>query len=309
MTLQQLRYFLAACEAGSFTAAADSLFVAQPSLAQQVRRLEDELAVRLFVRTGRRLRLTEAGQVLQANAERVIAALETTEEAVRRTRELRGGTASLGTFGIAQRYLVNDVISTFVAQHPDVSVRVIGTHSFEVIDLVMAGELEAGLVTLPVEQASLVVEPVMSDELLYVAPPSPDTRAPLAIERLAELPLITWPAVAGWRDSIRRQFKAWADEAGVELNVAVEVENLESALDLAALGLGGTYVPRTIAEAGVFPAALATTTFERPLHDTYAFVRRADHNPSPASAELVRVAREQMEAYGMPPLVGRATSR
>ncbi len=305
MTLQQLRYFLAACDAGSFTAAADSLFVAQPSLAQQVRRLEDELGVRLFVRTGRRLRLTEAGLVLQANAEQVIAALGTTEEAVRRTRELRGGTASLGTFGIAQRYLVNDVISTFVAQHPDVSVRVIGTHSFEVIDLVMAGELEAGLVTLPVEQASLVVEPVMSDELLYVSLPSPDTRGPLAITRLADLPLITWPAVAGWRDSIRRQFKAWADEEGVELTVAVEVEHLESALDLAALGLGGTYVPRTVAEAGVFPAALATTTFERPLHDTYAFVRRADHNLSPASAELVRVAREQMEAYGMPPLVGR----
>ena len=60
MTLQQLRYFLAACRHGSFSAAADSLYVAQPSLADQVRRLEAELGVGLFIRSGRRLILTDA---------------------------------------------------------------------------------------------------------------------------------------------------------------------------------------------------------------------------------------------------------
>ena len=301
MTLLQLRYFLAACEAGSFTAAADSLYVSQPTLAQQIRRLEDELGVRLFVRTGRRLRLTEAGTLLRANAERVVAALAETEEALRGTRELRGGSASLGTFGIAQRYLVDDVVSAFVARHPEVAVRVVGSHSSEVIAAVRDGELEAGLVTLPVEAPSLTVEPVMSDELLLAALPGPQTDAPVTAARLAAARLIVWPTVSGWKDSIRRQLLAWAEAEGEELRAAVEVEHFESALTLAARGLGATYVPRTIADSEAFPAALATAPFAPPLYDTYAFIRRSDHRLSPATAELVRLAREQMEAFGMPP--------
>jgi DNA-binding transcriptional LysR family regulator len=101
MTLQQLRYFLETCRTGSFTAAADSLYVAQPSVAQQIRRLEQEVGVRLFVRTGRRLELTETGETLKRNAERVITALEDTESSLQGARNLKGGTASLGTFGIA----------------------------------------------------------------------------------------------------------------------------------------------------------------------------------------------------------------
>src|SRR5689334_5546652 len=108
MTLQQLRYFLAACQHGSFTAAADSLFIAQPSVAEQIRRLEQELGVRLFVRTGRKLTLTEAGSGLQAHAQRVMAAMDATEAWARGARDLQGGTASLGTFGVAYKYMVKE---------------------------------------------------------------------------------------------------------------------------------------------------------------------------------------------------------
>jgi len=300
MTLQQLRYFLETCRTGSFTAAADSLYVAQPSVAQQIRRLEQEVGVRLFVRTGRRLELTEAGETLKRNAERVISALEDTESSLQGARNLKGGTASLGTFGIAQRYLVNDVVTSFVARHPDVTIRVVGQHSLEIVEQVRTGELEAGLVTLPVEQPSLHVEPVIADDIVYVALPGADTERPMTIERLAETRLIAWPAYGGWRDSIRRSLKSRAEAAGVELHAGVEVEHFESALDLAELGLGGTYLPHTIADSDDFPAALDTTPFDPPLAETYAFIRRRDHRLSPATAELVRLAREQMESHGRP---------
>lgn len=300
MTLQQLRYFLETCRTGSFTAAAESLYVAQPSVAQQVRRLEAEVGVRLFVRTGRRLELTEAGETLQSSAQRVITALEDTETSLRGARDLEEGTASLGTFGIAQRYLVNDVVTAFVARHPNVTIRVVGQHSLEVIEQVRSGELEAGLVTMPVDQPSLQVEPVITDELVYVGLRGPDTERPMTIERLAASRWIAWPAVAGWRDSIRRSLKQRADEAGVALHPRVEVENFESALDLATLGLGGTYVPTTIAESDALPPDLATAPFDPPVAETYAFIRRRDHRLSPATAELVRLAREQMETHGRP---------
>jgi DNA-binding transcriptional LysR family regulator len=300
MTLQQLRYFLEACRTGSFTAAADALYVAQPSIGQQIRRLEEEVGARLFVRTGRHLELTPAGETLRANAMQVLAAVDATETAMRVSRKLEGGSASLGTFGTAQQYQVQSVITSFVARHPNVEVRVVGQHSLEIIEQVLEGGLEAGLVTLPVSKPALVVEPVMCDEVLYTALPGPDTRQPMGIRRLASIRLITWPAVVGWRDSIRRQLKQWADGEGVELGSPVEVEHIESALDLASAGLGGTYTLRTIAESGRQAPHLEYVSFEQPIYDTYAFIWRRDHKLSRATAELVRLVRTHMEGYGRP---------
>src|SRR5262245_34739310 len=94
VTLLQLEYFLAAVEHGSFSAAEEGLRVAQPSLSEQVRRLEARLGVLLFVRTNRKLELTEAGRLLLPRARLALAAAEGAAEAVRPVRTLTGGTAS-----------------------------------------------------------------------------------------------------------------------------------------------------------------------------------------------------------------------
>src|SRR6185436_10951064 len=99
MTLQQVTYFLAAAEHGSFSRAARALYLAQPSLSEQVRALESELGVALFARSGSGVVLTEAGRAFRPEAERVLAALATAREAVVGVRELRGGTLSIGMFG------------------------------------------------------------------------------------------------------------------------------------------------------------------------------------------------------------------
>src|SRR3954462_14882982 len=99
MTVQQLQYFLAAAEHGSFSRAAAELHLAQPSLSEQVRRLEAEFGVALFSRVGRGLALTEAGRVLRPHAERTLAEAEAARASVIDVRQLRGGTASFGTWG------------------------------------------------------------------------------------------------------------------------------------------------------------------------------------------------------------------
>src|ERR671914_3057640 len=101
MTLQQLTYFLATAEHGSFTAAADVLRLARPSVSEQIANLEAELGVALFVRAGRRLELTDAGRLLRPEAERTVAAARDASDVLRRARTLSGGTASLGAFNTA----------------------------------------------------------------------------------------------------------------------------------------------------------------------------------------------------------------
>jgi LysR family cyn operon transcriptional activator len=126
MTLQQLTYFLAAAEHGSFTAAADALQLARPSVSEPIANLEAELGVALFVRTGRRLELTDAGRLLRPEAERTLAAASDAAQVVGRARTLTGGTASLGTFSTAHHLLLPGLVEDFVRRHPEVAVHVVG---------------------------------------------------------------------------------------------------------------------------------------------------------------------------------------
>src|ERR687889_32343 len=150
MTLQQLRYFLAAAEHGSFSAAAAALLMAQPSLSDQIRKLEAELGVPLFARVGRGLALTEAGRMLRPHAERTLAEAEDAVASVQQVRTLTGGTASFGTFGSAHHYLLGGLVEDFRRRHPDVRVRVVGQNSAEVADAIREGALEAGGIAPPV---------------------------------------------------------------------------------------------------------------------------------------------------------------
>ena len=294
MTLQQLQYFLAAVEHGSFSAAADAQFMAQPSLSEQVRRLEDELGAPLFVRAGRSLALTEAGERLRPHAEAALAAADGAREAVVAVRELRGGTATLGTFGSASYYLVTELAAEFRTRHPDVRLRVIGQNSTEVADEVRVGRIEVALVVLPVDDRGLDVTPVMRDPVLYVSADPGRVARPVTIARFAQAPLVLYDAQWGWQDPTRRQLAERAQRSGVALEPVIEVEELETAMQLAVRGFGDTFVSRTIALSSRFPARLGAVPFTPAVHDTIAFITRRDARLSPAARELRDLAADHL---------------
>src|SRR3954447_19023590 len=204
MTLQQLRYFLTAADLGSVSGPAEELHMAQPSLSDQIRKLEAELGVPLFARAGRRLALTEAGRMLRPHAERTLASAAAAAESVKEVRSLTGGTVSFGTFGSAHHYLLGGLVQDFRRRHPQVRVRAIGQNSAEVADAVRDGQLEAGLVVLPVEDRGLDVRPALEEELLYLSAEPERLRAPVTIEALARAPLILYDARWAREDPMRR---------------------------------------------------------------------------------------------------------
>jgi DNA-binding transcriptional LysR family regulator len=296
MTLQQLTYFLAAAEHGSFSAAAESLFMAQPSLSEQIRRLEAELGVPLFVRVGRGLRLTEAGRLFLPNAERTVEAAREAADSVQEVRELTGGTVAFGTFGSAHHYLLVGLIQDFRRQHPGVRVRAIGQNSAEVADAVRDGDLEAGLVALPVDDRGLGVRPSMREELLYVSADPERVSAPMTIAGLAGAPLILYDARWGQDDPMRRQLRERAQAAGVTVEPLIEVEYVTAALELAARGLGDTVSSRQMIRARGLARKLEGVGFDPPLLDTFAFITRRNAHLSPATREFIRLAERRVEA-------------
>src|SRR3954447_26337990 len=298
MTLQQLEYFLAASKHRSFSAAAQALHMAQPSLSDQIRRLEAELGSPLFVRARRGLTLTQAGRLLLPQAERTLAAAREAADSVREVRELAAGTATFGTFGNAPYYLLSDLVQDFRTRYPNVRVRLIGQNSSEVADAVRDGHIEAALIVLPIDDRGLDIEPAIDDELLYLSADPERVREPMTIERLPESPLILYDARFGWDDPTRRQLAGRAQRAGVTLEPQIEVEYVEAALDIAARGLGDTVGTRRVALGRGFARRLHHTTFHPPVIDAFAFIPRRNAHLSPATRAFMTLAARRMEGLG-----------
>lgn len=299
MTLQQLSYFLAAAEHGSFSAAASALHLAQPSLSEQVRRLEAELGVALFQRIGRGVVPTEAGRSLREHARRVLAAVEAARESVVAVRDLAGGVAAFGTWGTARYYPGTEIVAEFRRMYPEVRVRLVGQNSSETAEAVRSGTLEAAMVALPIDDSGLEVRPVMRDEIVYASTDLRRVRRPMTIEALTRAPLILPDASYGKEDPTRRQLAELAQRLGIAIEPQIDVEDVEAAVELAGQGLGDTIVARgmLLGIGARVPDSLGWTPFAEPLYDTFAFISRRGASLSPATREFLRLAEEKLTAH------------
>jgi DNA-binding transcriptional LysR family regulator len=173
-------------------------------------------------------------------------------------------------------------------------VRAIGQNSAEVADAVRDGQLEAGLVVLPVDDRGLAVEPAIQDELLYVSADPTHLEQPMTIERLAEAPLILYDARWAAVDPARRQLRELAQNAGVVIEPQIEVEYVTAALELAARKMGDTVSTRSVIDVRGFARRLGTVGFDPPLMETFAFITRRNAHLSPATREFMALARKHL---------------
>jgi len=301
VTLNQLRAFLAAARTGSFTAAAVELHIAQASVSELIRRMEEELKLPLFRRGGRRLLLTTAGTELLPYAEQSVAGADGGTAAVQAIRILGGGVATFGLLRNADYYLLSDLVEQFSKRHPQVRLRMVGLNSVETAAAVAGGELEAGLVVLPVDDEGLSVTPLLRDEVSFVTAEPARAASPISIETFATMRLVLYDAHYGWKDPTRRQLLERAHLAGVHLEPWIEVEHVESALHLVARGIGDTVASNAVIESSAFPAALHTVAFSPPLMETIALVRRTNAVLSPATREFAQLAQRTVAArWGHP---------
>jgi DNA-binding transcriptional LysR family regulator len=274
LSLQQIRCFCAALELGSFTAAAETLRVSQPAVAEQIRKLEQLLGTDLFTRAGRGVVPTDAGRAFAEHAARSLRAVEDATQSVDDLTTLRSGTVALGVFGGPSAWRIDELVVAFLGRHPNISMRLIGRNSSAIADGVRRGELEAGVVLLPIDDDRLDVRPIIRDEVLYVSADRTRTARPATIERLAQTPLVFYDAESADNDPIRRQLAERAQALGLSLQAKVEVELKDIALRLVAAGIGDTYLPSAYTHEPYYPPGLFTASFSPALFDTFAVITR-----------------------------------
>ena len=120
---------------------------------------------------------------------------------------------------------------------------------------------------------------------------------PVSVEDMAAAKLILYDAHAGWRDPTRRQLAERALLKGLTLTPLIEVEQVDTALDLVAAGAGETFVSRAVAESPIAPPGVRYLPLEDPVYDTVALIQKKSTTLSPATRELARLARETLTAF------------
>ncbi|WP_163796003.1 LysR family transcriptional regulator [Mycolicibacterium sediminis] len=296
LSLIQLRVFVASAQCGSFTAAAKELHMSQPTVSETIRRIEEQYGTPLFVRGARKLTLTTPGEELMPLAEQTLASADGADRALKSVTGLQSGVASIGLLRNAKYYATTDLLTSFHSRYPNVRLRVVGVNSADVADLVREGTLEAGLVVLPVDTRELSVTPLLKDEVVY-ATAYPWRTGPVSVEDMAAAKLILYDAHAGWRDPTRRQLAERALLKGLTLRPLIEVEQVDTALELVAAGAGETFVSRAVADSSIAPPGVRYLPLEDPLYDTVALIKKESSMLSPATRELARLARETLATF------------
>jgi len=171
MEMHQLRYVVAVARAGNFSRAAEQCHVAQPSLSQQIQKLEDELGERLFDRMKREAKLTAHGEVFLRRAVRILEEVDAARREAADAQELLRGTLTIGVLPTVAPYLLPEVMAGFAEEFPGVEIVVQEDTTARLLKLVHGYEVDFALASQPIQDERLEVRELFAEELRLALPP------------------------------------------------------------------------------------------------------------------------------------------
>jgi LysR family transcriptional regulator, cyn operon transcriptional activator len=230
MELRHLRYFAALSEHLSFTRAADKVHITQSTLSHQIKQLEDEIGLRLFDRIGKRIVITEAGEILLEHVSKALQEIDEGFRAMKGAADPLGGTVHIGATHTFNMSLVPTCIAVFRESQPSICVEVRELPSGAIERDLMSEELELGIAYYPSNQQELFFEPLYIDDMvLVVAPDHPLASRPHV--RLAELhrhELVLSSKESSTRQMLDHRFQS----VGAEPIVVAEMNSVSGMLSL-----------------------------------------------------------------------------
>lgn len=252
MELRQLRQFLALAETRNFHRAAETLHMAQPPLSVSIRKLEEELGVRLFERHARGVTLTPQGDVVATHAREI---MRLSGELRLFAREMGGGlrgTLSVGFVASATYDMIPKLVPAFRDRFPAVKLRLREASSQDLIEGITKGELDLGLVRTPLSGAqNIKLTPLFSETMLLALRHGHrlESRTEVNLAELRDEPLILFPrsAVSSLRTVIDMSFSA----LGFSPTIVEETPHVHTTMALVESGIGSALLPSTFRRAGL----------------------------------------------------------
>ncbi len=294
MEIHQLRYFVAAAEAGSISRAADRCHVAQPSLSQQIKKLEQAVGMPLFDRLGRGVALTDAGRALLPRARRILSEIRDAEALLASDIDAGVGRISIGAIPTMAPYLMPALLRDLRDEFPAAEITVREGFTEDLVERLADNEITAAIVSTPILHDLIELEVVGEEPLIVVAPADHAAREPgaITVAELRGLPRVSLHNL----HCLARQVTEFCNARRVGLNVVCHTTQLATVLEFVRLGIGVSLVP--------YMAAAHDTSTDRQYlrlkrsepRREIAIAWRAGRAPSRVIERLIEMARTLIEA-------------
>lgn len=283
MELRNLRAFVEVVRQGGFSPAAKTLFTTQSNVSKSVRLLEDELDCLLLDRIGHRSTLTEAGTLVYQRALAMLAERSGMIEDLDALRGMRRGTLRLGLPPVGSDILFAPVVAQYRKRYPDIDIRLVEHGGTRLKDMVRAGEIDLAAALLPVPDDEFAWKPVRREPIdaLLAADHPLAKRKSLALAELAEVPFVLFEASFGLNQIV---LDACAG-SGFAPAIAMRSSQIDFLIELIAVKLGVTFLPRMIARQRAHPAVRRIAITDPAMEWNIALIwRRGGRLPQAAQA-------------------------
>ena len=245
MELGQLEAFVQVAAHKSFSKAAEVLFLTQPSVTARIQALEKELGEDLFERTGRSVRLTDGGQAFLPYADRVLKDVQEGRDALEALRHGEFGSLRLGSALTISTYVLPRILKTFRARYPGVEVSIRTGRSDQVLEMLLADEVQVGLVRALVHQDVETVHLYDDEVVLVTEPGHPFAKQRTAgIEEVGRQPLIFFDKGSSYYGLVHGFFR----DAGIIPRHAMELDSMEATKKMVEEGMGIAILPKVSVE-------------------------------------------------------------
>ena len=242
MEVHQLRYFCAVAKEGNFTRAAEAARIAQPSLSQQIHKLEDELGAKLFDRLPRSARLTQFGKAFLPKAQAILRQIGEARLEILEMAGAETGEVVLGAIPTIAPYLLPSVLSSFSRQHPAVSVSVVEEITPTLLERLHQGTLDLALLALPVEGDELISTELMQEPIFAVLPENHPLagRRTITLDDLRDDPFLLLKEGHCFRENALQACR----QSRVNPNVVFESGQFATILAMVSSGMGVSVIPK-----------------------------------------------------------------
>lgn len=236
LNLNQLKAFYSAAKAGTFSKAADGLFVTEPAVFVQVRSLERYLGFKLLHKFGKDLKLTENGKLLYRYAEEIFRLVEEAERTMEDVGALEKGELRVGTTNALAQYLLPIILPAFNTSHPGIQLYVEVESSSQLVKGILDHNYEIAIVARVPYPESIQKIPLIREEIVLIASPQSDlaSKSTCSIEELSKFPMIFREKRSATRQMVRNEF----DKKSVAPSVVIEAGNTELIKNLVENGRG-----------------------------------------------------------------------
>ena len=264
MDIANLSAFISVADTGSFSEASEHLFVTQPAISKRISALESELDVKLFDRIGRKVTLTEAGTALLDRARSILRQVDDSKRVIQNLSGHIAGKLSIGTSHHIGLHRLPPILRAFTSDYPEVELDLHFMDSEEACHAIEHGELELGIVTLPLIPAKVLnTKEVWPDPLDIVV----NQAHPLALlKKITPKQLSDYPAILPTRGTYTRQiFEHTMRKHKLELKVGLSTNYLETIKMMVSVGLGWSVLPRSMLNEEFKTLSIEGITLERKL--------------------------------------------